>query len=557
MQDLLASAPVSQLSDDILGHIFLLFNVSNNFKPIRNWDLYSTTTRATSQVCQQWREVSLSLPQLWRNIEITGRSSRWTEELLYRSKSYSLQVVSLNMDSSILDDQLKPEHIARLVSFVGYLSERVWNQITIDLQKPTSQLEILDIHNLDSIIFNHVDISKTQSSSLKELYIHDPGFSWGSPLFVNLSILAIATTRYPADLLLAALQGMTLLTELTLSRALSSFGYLEDNIFRLPRVSLLKLHYLSIYDECASVAKFLARLEIPELCTMDVALRKASIGPLLTSISSLVFKKIIQTHNSHANPSLNFTINETRSVSFSNAPPGPYYAGPWAVSNENFKKQFSKLRLIFDGEWLPHLHHFTSSLETIIPSTRCLSVNLTNITDVSKFLLRSFTGVTHLCLKNDNTIGRVIDLLSPKSSDDIIFPSLNKLTLIPRYDVFNRYFDNFITCLQSRESAGYGIKILELCPEWYAYNKGQLSDKHITRLESLIKLVPFYHMANGLVVKTSFWDDLSPKTVRDVLPFKPVSVDWTRQFISASQHFDFYGSCDDDDGSMSDSYNSD
>lgn len=543
-------AAVSQLSADILGHIFLL-NVCNEHTG--SWKPYFITARATSQVCQQWRDVAISLPQLWRNIEIKERSLQWTEELINRSQLYPLQVRCLSENCSpILDQQLKPKHITRLHSFVGYLSESAWKQIVLDLQKPTSQLEFLDIQNTNTAVFEQVDISKTQSSNLKELYIQpdislsSPGFNLNSPLFVNLSILSITSATFNADFLLAALQPMALLTELTLSNSLDQFKNVAVN--KLLRVSLPNLHYLLIEDECVPVQKILTCVEVPESCAIDAAIEGAVLGRELTSAASFVFKRIIRDNNSQANPSLNFTVTE-EVISFSSTPPGPYHSGPWGTNDKQSNKRFSKLRLTYEGYyWLNYFRYFTSSLETIIPRTKCLSVDLVDLVDfdnVSQVSLSSFSAVTHFVLKNDKVMRQIITLLSDTSSDNIVFPFLDKLTLMPRRDGLSRCFDDVVTCLENRNSAGRGIKTLDVCPEWYAYNKGPFDDAMRAKLENLTKVVPFYHIKNGLVVKTSFLDDSSLDTDnRGVLPFASISYDWSYRFYNHIRFFDDCPCCD-------------
>lgn len=135
-----------------------------------------------------------------------------------------------------------------------------------------------------------------------------------------------------------------------------------------------------------------------------------------------------------------------------------------------------------------------------------------------------------------------------KKEENILFPSLQRITMIARHNGLNLCSEDFLTFLRRRQDIGRNIDTLELCPEWFSFRKAPFDDHIRAKLSGHINVLPLYHISRGLLVQTSFFESPVSKTdVRGVLPFQPTSDDWSEQFDRVSERFDPCACCDDVD----------
>ncbi|KDQ18357.1 hypothetical protein BOTBODRAFT_510651 [Botryobasidium botryosum FD-172 SS1] len=250
-------SPIYRLHDEIVSHIFEL-----TMEPWPwAWDyVYHQTPLALSQVSVRWRDIAISTPRLWSQVEIFYYSSL-AELFLERSKStpldFKLTVYLTSQIYHIYDvlDSLFVPHMHRLRKLeVSGVPE--------PLSTPTPLFP--DKHS-ERIFSNSTPL-------LRHLYLEQTGIPLTSSLFTGLFTLSLRRMRFesPSTQFFANLQACPLLEELTLDDVSftlpSGPPYPPFLLPRLRSVDLLG------YDNGAIHRAILASLIIPPLAHLTVSI---------------------------------------------------------------------------------------------------------------------------------------------------------------------------------------------------------------------------------------------------------------------------------------------
>ena len=239
---------------------------------------YFTSTPPTwvnvSYVCPHWRDVALNCTILWTYLFIT--SSRWTEELLVRSKQAPLKLyVNLHRDNE--DDRgirfLKNvlNHIERIQELrLGLSMDHDSYQFLSKLSSPAPHLQILDI-TVDwypsdwwsSVPFN----GDTPALRFLHLsYCPVPWHSLKTSLLTSLFLCSVPIRfqQNTADFL-ATLRCMQDLTFLALEDSLASSGdFLSSTAFNtFQKFNLPRLSHLRIDAPLSTIIALLSCIIIP------------------------------------------------------------------------------------------------------------------------------------------------------------------------------------------------------------------------------------------------------------------------------------------------------
>lgn len=145
--------PVAKLSDDVLGHIFLLLVTINHgyaipTKKSQSADLISKdSVRFLSQVFHHWQTTALGLPMLWNNVDVGEYNTpTWNKELIRRSHLVPLNIRSFK--TSILVQLVKDFSISSRIQMLAmwYCGVDGWDLISNWLQLPATQLEVVSFN---------------------------------------------------------------------------------------------------------------------------------------------------------------------------------------------------------------------------------------------------------------------------------------------------------------------------------------------------------------------------------------------------------------------------
>ncbi|KAF5387087.1 hypothetical protein D9615_002053 [Tricholomella constricta] len=172
-------SPIQNLPPELLEEIFDLCASSDLLPDLFRTERWLPSLRlAFSQVCCNWRSISLSSPRLWRRIDISF--PRLAKEFLTRSGTRSLQVVAepLSRGIKLCDEDLKL-HAGRITSFDIYFLDRgELVDLFKDLQSDLAGLTTLSLKDDDTIYAGTTFIHLPPLVHVKKLELHNVSIPW-------------------------------------------------------------------------------------------------------------------------------------------------------------------------------------------------------------------------------------------------------------------------------------------------------------------------------------------------------------------------------------------
>lgn len=347
-----ASGPVFKLCDDVLSQIFLLSadvhftnwdrieaetdlgpNHTGDRHEIRIYSLVHRTTTSISQVCQNWRQVALGNPFLWRHVMLNEKGLNWGLELLKRSANSTIDLRCL--DIQVLNNNITPGLVSRLRSYSGILSQKMWHYLLLELQKPTSSLK--SIHGFPYIntmqLASEFIPTHSKPFSLNVLSVRTfRDLSLSLPLFSSLSTLVMiggdTALRYFMNDVLQVLAAMPHIENLSLLDVLKISPGMSPN--PLHRVTLSRLRYLRAGDAHRELVLFTRHIRVPPSCALDLRVRVYQRNDF-ESLVKLVGQKLLDDQVSADRRALTIAITPSY-ICIDNKPIGVYHSGPYDSS---------------------------------------------------------------------------------------------------------------------------------------------------------------------------------------------------------------------------------
>ncbi|KAI0704261.1 hypothetical protein BC835DRAFT_811383 [Cytidiella melzeri] len=298
-----AFVPISRLPPELLSAIFMSLQDTDQgtFAPasFRRW--YRVT-----HVCQRWRDVALSCPPLWTQID-TFTHERWVEEVLNRSRKASLDMrVQLSRPSSrtLGAWRMAVAHLSRMQVLHLSLDKKTFDNLLpvsvvteVEMQRLTS-LVISNLHRFDEPLDLPEGLFNRGAPNLQRLEIQHCTISWNMPLLLTcprvrkLAIQSAQPTPPTTSQLLHILQSMPLLEDLRLSETLPSVSTSESSMVHLQHLTKLALR-----GNAPQITNLLNIMHIPPRVTTslfchtpthpsELATLGATLRPFFTQASS-------------------------------------------------------------------------------------------------------------------------------------------------------------------------------------------------------------------------------------------------------------------------------
>jgi len=251
--------------------------------------------RVVSQVCQQWRNVALQEPMLWKRVLGFSGKPRWTSELLRRTRNAPLDISVSLVD--ILADSRR-----LVISNVMNVADHFWRFRTFDLSAPyqhicdffglvsfdrneAPHLRVLSLHsqNCDNLPKCNdalpVKLLALAKPRLEYLVLQGCYFHWDvmnsglahsyglSTLHINYPEKSDPALKPSTFSLLTALVSLTSLKELKLRNAIKPdpIAQWDHSTVILPQ--LQTLHLQSNMQLCANL---LGGIQAPMIVSLDV-----------------------------------------------------------------------------------------------------------------------------------------------------------------------------------------------------------------------------------------------------------------------------------------------
>ena len=267
-------ASISRLPPETLATIFTFLSSSALNEP------YHFKWIRVAHVCHQWRQIALSYPRFWSNINVTRMSPAFMAEILARSKMAPLNLVAVTTNwnskrSGALWSQLRP-HIShtRYLEVHGHLEaarERLLTSAPILRSLALSHSKTLSPEvDIPTALFSRT------TPRLIHLKLRNCNISWKSPLFKGLQTLEIYRSsregRPELKDWLNALNEMSQLKTLRLHHATPIAS--SDTLFTSAPQRTVTLPFLikfSIVARARDCALALAHLVLPTLTHLRVS----------------------------------------------------------------------------------------------------------------------------------------------------------------------------------------------------------------------------------------------------------------------------------------------
>ena len=235
-----------------------------------------------AQVCHQWREIALNLPQFWSNVDLSSLTLAGAAEILARAKNAPLYFEAIipisrwdydRINAFTMELQTRVSQICHLsisadpfdlpIVFEGL---RTSQAPTLEYLSVSQPVDSGGLGALPHTLFSGV------TPRLSSLKLHDIDIDWGSPVLKGLRYLEIRAPSAIASDWLNALCEMPQLEKLVLHSASLMSNSLQSTS-DVRSVSLPSLTHMDISAAVWNGTFTLASLSLPALTRLCVTLR--------------------------------------------------------------------------------------------------------------------------------------------------------------------------------------------------------------------------------------------------------------------------------------------
>ncbi|THH30041.1 hypothetical protein EUX98_g4148 [Antrodiella citrinella] len=300
--------PVFRLPNEILSGTFLLYKAA----------MYAEQASCThgrpdplawiriSHVCQHWRSVALSTPQLWTDFHVVGQDPQFVMEMLALSKRMSVTVkAELYKGRNPQPIQALLAEIHRVESLELELAPPVNRLLESAAPSVAPRLRCLTLCSTDKdsltvtpmpTVFNDCEFPV-----LQELTVSGYRLQWSSnilaPTLTRLKVTCWGRYAAPVAAILQALALMPLLENLDLSGCVTPFPLAEQEALlsmAIKPVTLGRLTQLCMTTTSIFMTTLLDSLIIPATCKISLCLRSTSIvgNTSLEPLSNAILSKL-------------------------------------------------------------------------------------------------------------------------------------------------------------------------------------------------------------------------------------------------------------------------
>ncbi|KAI0042154.1 hypothetical protein FA95DRAFT_1525667 [Auriscalpium vulgare] len=267
--------PIQRLPPEIIAHIFAIC-AEYTHALWRHQQPSTVGWIAATQLCQQWRQIALSVAGLWTTVTFV-LGDRWAEEMYTRSQAASVNV-HLVSKVSLDKYELIAKHISRTRQLILGPLQFHPSFFLLSEEHPAPLLETLSIMDMvinpsDAAPLNYLGNCAPALRTLKISTIC-PDIPWNAALLTQLVSLEVLcggpVTTCSINDVLTTLERMGQLESLNLSSALPVF--IPSGITVHRPVVMPRLKYLTLGGAIASVAPFLEALRTPVCVKLHLAL---------------------------------------------------------------------------------------------------------------------------------------------------------------------------------------------------------------------------------------------------------------------------------------------
>lgn len=357
-----ARVPISKLSFDVLATIFLISTPSWTSSQFYRGPTH-TRARAISQVCFDWRLTALTLPNLWRSIELDCGPFTWIRELFLRSSNAPF--VEIHAESTFTQAKyfyesmidIQPDILPRTRYFNCGIPFGALQQLLQSAQLPGAQLEELHLSYDRGCVRRIILTESIALPPLRKLVLTETEVDFSLPFFSNISDLILMRVNFEKIKFASSIKNMPLLERL-------SIGYMNPPMFALtdpmPIITIPRLLYLYT-DEPG----LLDHLDIPQECCLNIRASEYA-GAVVKSMT----RRFILDHTKYGNAwfqivisDLDIEVNNCRAL----------YHKSCGDPTDNF----DSLRLYGHSRrssWISWLPSIVSELNPIFPTVKYLRV---------------------------------------------------------------------------------------------------------------------------------------------------------------------------------------
>ncbi len=267
MSALPPSAPIYSLDEDVLLHIFE-FN-ADMFADSRALD----TTRFTSQVCRQWRHLTLETSSLWAKLVDMNsigncRTDKWQNELFHRCGAALLWIKARSPGQIYLREHAE-------VLFRGLITKE-WHRIqkivvghlyNVNVTRAVLPFPAPQLQHFEVLYYNKGETKPLFANcvpKLRSLYLDFRAIDHRAPWLFHLHSLILDKT-YSLSASLGILAATHSLQELKITDI-----HDDDTTASLPTVFLSHLQHLEYTGHCMLAVAIFDHVEMPVDCFLSI-----------------------------------------------------------------------------------------------------------------------------------------------------------------------------------------------------------------------------------------------------------------------------------------------
>ncbi|KIK05667.1 hypothetical protein K443DRAFT_90785 [Laccaria amethystina LaAM-08-1] len=498
-QDGISLAPeliphVFRTPNEILGFIFLLNATSTRGK----MDDPRRTTMATSQVCQRWRNVALSYPELWSRIMNFEKDPiPLLIELLKRSDPVPIDVGRDDQQVTFGTDdgrKILKNLTASFQRIRTFNVEMLGGQSDLEhlaymfIQHPTPHLEFLGLNvngNLGELLFQ-AHVPALRRLHLIDCDIHKfPFITPELPLFANLTELS---TKDVVDISVSTWVLILLQTPslrwLSILDSIAPADEVQSRRIKAPLPELSMLNLVGHFDDCVSL---IDHIVAPPLCSLRLECTLVPVGRELDPVLDIAEQWTSQWSLRNVIARRLCVVTIVRNTLIVGNPNWFGTLSAW----DTCEAASARSKCHIDGTSMLSFHFTWASSEEVSSCSRRLVSPFRPIFSVAESLilwvddemfsfhenslvieeiLPSFYNLRVLHVMKHSVVFIVFLLYNPElqeGSSDILLPSLKTIYFMdPRFGENDECFDTLLSVVQQRRRIHSPIqKINIVCDE--------------------------------------------------------------------------------------------
>ena len=409
---------ISCLPPEIICGIFLLVrDEATNWMPL-GWI-------RVSHVCRHWRNMALTCPSLWTCLPL--RESRWTEEMLKRSKMASLIVRPNGRNPSVSTSTMKMalSHILRIKELRLHIQELGNNlqEVISSLPKCAPRLEILQLSMGTHLHhpFGRNDTGRIpedtlcETPRLRQLELSHCEFSWNSQLLSGLTHLTLnrvpSNARPSSTQFMDALRSSPNLQLLDLQVCFPVDGALSTQ----SHIYFQHLQSLSLEGDLTELEPLLKRFSIPAASMVQIACKHSVTDiPNFTILLSAIRNLRLESSSSRLPVTRSIILDIASSCSF---------ISKFCPSDLRSQPHHTLIALSWRPVGLVPLP--TTEFDALFRQI----CNICPLDDVAKLSCDSTTNFSPQAIVD--VFGGLLGLWSIKSSAGAALPILHAMTMTP------------------------------------------------------------------------------------------------------------------------------